>query len=74
MKYGDIGCFYLSENLDEAMDYKQPAAEANSRDHLYKLPEPLPDALHHYSGKKWSCINIYLMAFSCCCYCQWWWA
>ncbi|KAK4273099.1 hypothetical protein QN277_021562 [Acacia crassicarpa] len=56
VKYGDVGCFYLSENLGEAMDYKQPATETNWFNYLYKLPEPLPDTLHQHSGGP---VNLY---------------
>ncbi|XP_054801635.1 uncharacterized protein LOC129305686 isoform X2 [Prosopis cineraria] len=56
VKYGDIGCFYLSENLDEAMNYKQPATKTDWLNYLYKVPEPLPDALRQHSG---SPVNLY---------------
>ncbi|XP_028804085.1 uncharacterized protein LOC114759155 isoform X2 [Neltuma alba] len=56
VKYGDDACFYLSENLDEAMDYKQPSTKTNWLNYLYELPEPLPDALHQRSGGP---VNLY---------------
>ncbi|XP_061338124.1 uncharacterized protein LOC133284991 isoform X2 [Gastrolobium bilobum] len=48
VKHGDFGCFYLSENLDEPVDSKQPAKKTDWEDYLYELPQPLPDALHQH--------------------------
>ncbi|MED6184314.1 hypothetical protein PIB30_046255 [Stylosanthes scabra] len=47
VKHGDFGCFYLSENLDELMDSKQPTKRTDWEDYLYELPQPLPDTHQH---------------------------
>ncbi|CAJ1969377.1 unnamed protein product [Sphenostylis stenocarpa] len=49
VKDGDVGCFYLSENLDEPEDSKQIAKKIDWDDYLYELPPPLPDALHQHA-------------------------
>ena len=70
MKHGDFGCFYLSENLDELVDSKQPAKKTDWEDYLYELPQSLPDALHQHSGKQRCLFSNYIIElhFWCCSY------
>ncbi|CAL5432933.1 unnamed protein product [Camellia sinensis] len=54
-KHGTVGCFYLSENLNENVDYTFWAQKVDHQD-MYDLPQALPDALdHHYGGP----LNLY---------------
>ncbi|KAF8388113.1 hypothetical protein HHK36_026779 [Tetracentron sinense] len=54
-KHGRFGCFYLSENLNQDMDYTFRFQEDQEGD-MYDLPQALPEALgHHYNGP----LNLY---------------
>ncbi|XP_058105319.1 uncharacterized protein LOC131248856 isoform X4 [Magnolia sinica] len=46
-----IGCFYLSENLNENIDYVFHAQRDDMKNDVYDLPQALPNGLgHHHSG------------------------
>ncbi|KAI4349468.1 hypothetical protein L6164_010054 [Bauhinia variegata] len=56
VKHGDFGCFYLSENLDDHIDYKRHPEKTDWVDYLHELPQSLPDAHHQHSDGP---INLY---------------
>ncbi|KAK6937572.1 Protein kinase domain [Dillenia turbinata] len=49
-KYGSFGCFYLSENLDENVDYSFLSQSNNQEDDAYGLTQALPQATDHRYG------------------------
>ncbi|XP_010256233.2 PREDICTED: probable protein phosphatase 2C 51 [Nelumbo nucifera] len=49
-KHGRLGCFYLSENLNENMDYAFRIQKDDQKDDMYNLHQTLPQALGHQHG------------------------
>ncbi|WCJ21596.1 Protein phosphatase 2C family protein [Euphorbia peplus] len=53
-KHGNFGCYYLSENLNDASTMQDRTNSTES--YLYDLPQALPEAFsHHYDGP----LNLY---------------
>ncbi|XP_062022295.1 uncharacterized protein LOC133738725 isoform X2 [Rosa rugosa] len=48
-KHGCVGCFYLSENLDEHAEYVLQTMD-DHEDYVYDLPQALPHALDQHFG------------------------
>ncbi|XP_030946649.1 uncharacterized protein LOC115971098 isoform X1 [Quercus lobata] len=49
-KHGKFGCFHLFENLDEHMGYTLQAQTDDLEDHVYYVPQALPEALDQQCG------------------------
>ncbi|KAA8543285.1 hypothetical protein F0562_021220 [Nyssa sinensis] len=54
-KHSSVGCFYLSENLDENVDYTFRVKKFDQKD-MYDLPQALPEAFDHRCGGP---LNLY---------------
>ena len=49
-KHGTVGCFYLSENLDEDVDYTNWVQKVDQQD-MHDLLQALPEAPDFSCGK-----------------------
>ncbi|XP_062143587.1 uncharacterized protein LOC133851268 isoform X3 [Alnus glutinosa] len=49
-KHDNFGCFHLSENLDEHMDYRLQARKDDQADYVHDLPQALPEVLDQQFG------------------------
>ncbi|KAK9282547.1 hypothetical protein L1049_005468 [Liquidambar formosana] len=55
-KHGSFSCFYLSENLNEDVDYTLRTQKDQQEDDVYDLRQALPEALDHCCGGP---LNLY---------------
>lgn len=49
-QHGNFGCFHLSENLDEHLEYTLQAQKDDLEDYVYDVPQALPEALDQQFG------------------------
>ncbi|KAJ7977340.1 Protein phosphatase 2C family protein [Quillaja saponaria] len=56
VKKGNVGCFYLSENLDEHLDYTWRAKKNGWEDSIYDIPQALPQSIDQQYGGP---VNLY---------------